>query len=135
MFKRILIISLVINLFFTLLFGLLIHRRGGIPYLTYQLYNSRQVGFFNMIFKDSNDIIFVGDSITAECEWSELFGNPSIKNLGISGNRSDRGGPRKSDSRIKCKIYDERRGNNRDDQDKAEQVFVGIQGESSTRST
>ena len=31
------------------------------------------------------DIVFLGNSITNGCEWSELFKNPLIKNRGISG--------------------------------------------------
>jgi len=31
------------------------------------------------------EIIFIGDSITDGCEWSELFGNKKMKNRGISG--------------------------------------------------
>lgn len=33
----------------------------------------------------SDDIIFLGNSITNGCEWSELFANPHVKNRGISG--------------------------------------------------
>lgn len=33
-------------------------------------------------------IIFAGDSITDDCEWNELFGNPDILNRGIDGNNS-----------------------------------------------
>lgn len=33
-------------------------------------------------------IIFAGDSITDDCEWNELFGNPDILNRGIDGNDS-----------------------------------------------
>lgn len=33
----------------------------------------------------SSDIVFIGDSQTNGCEWHEIFGNPNIKNRGISG--------------------------------------------------
>ena len=33
-------------------------------------------------------ILFVGDSITDDCEWNELFDNPDILNRGIDGNHS-----------------------------------------------
>ncbi|MBB3188704.1 GDSL-type esterase/lipase family protein [Microbacter margulisiae] len=33
----------------------------------------------------SSDIIFLGNSITNGCEWSELFNNKHVKNRGISG--------------------------------------------------
>jgi lysophospholipase L1-like esterase len=32
-----------------------------------------------------NEIIFLGNSITDGCNWSELFNNPNVKNRGISG--------------------------------------------------
>ena len=35
------------------------------------------------------DVIFLGDSITEGCDWSELFQNPHIKNHGIGGDTSD----------------------------------------------
>jgi lysophospholipase L1-like esterase len=38
------------------------------------------------MFPDTqNDIIFLGNSITAGVEWQELLGNPNIRNRGISG--------------------------------------------------
>mgnify|MGYP006280160085 CR=1 FL=1 len=37
-----------------------------------------------------NEIIFLGNSITDNAEWSELFGNPDVKNRGIGGD--DTGG-------------------------------------------
>ncbi len=36
----------------------------------------------------SSDIVFLGNSITDGCEWSELFNNPKIKNRGISADRT-----------------------------------------------
>src|SRR5690606_2161606 len=33
----------------------------------------------------SNDIIFLGNSITAGADWAELLGNPNARNKGISG--------------------------------------------------
>lgn len=40
---------------------------------------------FQILPKSKSDIIFLGDSITDECEWAELLKNPQIKNRGISG--------------------------------------------------
>ena len=37
-----------------------------------------------------SNIIFLGDSITEECEWVELLDNPHVKNRGISGDTIDR---------------------------------------------
>jgi lysophospholipase L1-like esterase len=38
--------------------------------------------------KEEGSIIFVGNSITDDCEWGELFGNPNILSRGIDGNSS-----------------------------------------------
>jgi hypothetical protein len=35
--KRILVLSVVVNLFFVILFGYIVQKRGGITYLTYKL--------------------------------------------------------------------------------------------------
>lgn len=40
---------------------------------------------FEVLPHSQNEIIFLGDSITNKCEWSELLDNPNIKNRGISG--------------------------------------------------
>lgn len=45
---------------------------------------SKQSQFKNLNIK-TNDIVFLGDSITDRCEWSELFQNSGIKNRGIDG--------------------------------------------------
>jgi len=36
-----------------------------------------------------DEIIFLGNSITDNCEWAELFGDPDIKNRGIGGDDTD----------------------------------------------
>lgn len=40
---------------------------------------------FNMLPINENDIVFLGDSLMARCEWNEAFNNQQIKNRGISG--------------------------------------------------
>lgn len=47
-------------------------------------YDQRATLFENLPIK-SSDIVFLGNSLTNGCEWAELFGNPKIKNRGISG--------------------------------------------------
>lgn len=100
--KRILVLSVIVNLFFVVLFGILVPKRGGISYLTYKLgfnssfgvaklnpkletevYDQRE-SLFKILPIESNEIIFIGNSITYRCEWSELFRNPKIKNRGIN---------------------------------------------------
>lgn len=53
----------------------------------YNEYNEVRRDVFRILPVSSSDIIFLGDSITDRCEISDLFGNPDIKNRGISGDR------------------------------------------------
>lgn len=47
-------------------------------------YDQREL-LFEAMPTSENDIIFLGNSITDGCEWSELFPNANCKNRGISG--------------------------------------------------
>ncbi len=49
-----------------------------------ELYHQR-ASLFKVLPVTSNDIVFVGNSITHGCEWHELFDNPAVKNRGING--------------------------------------------------
>ena len=49
-----------------------------------KLYHQRASLFEELPIK-SSDIVFLGNSITHFCEWSELLNNRKIKNRGISG--------------------------------------------------
>ncbi|MFA5820140.1 MAG: GDSL-type esterase/lipase family protein [Bacteroidales bacterium] len=44
---------------------------------------------FESLPNTKNEIIFLGNSITDNCEWVELFSNPNIKNRGIGGDDTD----------------------------------------------
>lgn len=44
-----------------------------------------KVGQFNSYPHSASDIVFLGNSITANVEWRELLGMPNVKNRGISG--------------------------------------------------
>ncbi|MDE6449851.1 MAG: glycoside hydrolase family 3 C-terminal domain-containing protein [Muribaculaceae bacterium] len=50
----------------------------------FSLYYQRATLFENLPV-DSDDIVFLGNSITNFCEWHELLDNPNVKNRGISG--------------------------------------------------
>lgn len=81
--------------------SLFIAKKGGITYLSTKIsnviaksqaiqvpnqpYYLHQTSLFQILPKSKSDIIFLGDSITDECEWAELLKNPQIKNRGISG--------------------------------------------------
>ncbi len=45
----------------------------------------QKASLFEMLTVNHDDIVFLGNSITDGCEWSELFNNNHIKNRGISG--------------------------------------------------
>lgn len=51
-------------------------------------YNFQRRSLFEKLPVTSRDIVFLGNSITDGGEWSELLGNPRIKNRGISGDRT-----------------------------------------------
>ena len=51
-------------------------------------YNLQRRSLFEVLPVLSSDIVFLGNSITDGCEWSELFNNRHIKNRGISADRS-----------------------------------------------
>lgn len=52
-------------------------------------YNYQRRSLFEVLPIHSNDIVFLGNSITDGCEWAELFDNRHIKNRGISADRSN----------------------------------------------
>ena len=51
----------------------------------HSLYWQQRASHFRLLPNDKGEIIFLGDSITDGCDWSEMFHNPLIKNRGISG--------------------------------------------------
>lgn len=48
-------------------------------------YYHQRLTHFQTLPKVAGEIVFVGNSLTDGAEWSELFGDPRIKNRGISG--------------------------------------------------
>lgn len=51
----------------------------------YSTYYYQRATLFEELPITSEDIVFVGNSITDGCEWRELFDNVHVKNRGISG--------------------------------------------------
>lgn len=51
----------------------------------HQPFYYQRASLFEKLPTSTNDIIFLGNSITNGGEWCELFENPNIKNRGISG--------------------------------------------------
>ena len=103
----VLFISLLVNILFVLMGALFIAKKGRVYYWadkinnivnannkngknTYPPYYFHQKSQFEILPNSDSNIIFLGDSITDECEWAELLGNPNVKNRGISGDTIDR---------------------------------------------
>ncbi len=51
----------------------------------YSTFYEQRATLFEELPVTSKDIIFLGNSITNGCEWTELFQNKNVKNRGISG--------------------------------------------------
>jgi lysophospholipase L1-like esterase len=51
-------------------------------------YYDQKKTMFELLPDTENEIIFLGNSITDGCEWSELFQDTRLKNRGISGDRT-----------------------------------------------
>ena len=47
--------------------------------------HARRISFFDSFPVNSNDVVFLGDSITQAGEWAELFPDLAVKNRGIGG--------------------------------------------------
>lgn len=58
------------------------------PDSLFSTYYHQRVSLFRALPQTKGDIIFLGNSITDGGEWSELFNELSIKNRGISGDRT-----------------------------------------------
>lgn len=107
--KKILVISVLLNFCLFALFGYMIYKKGGATYLKakFSVVNKNSIkektgwyyknyqhwketkSLYDILPNDSNEIVFVGNSITFGCEWSELFSNPKIKNRGIGGDNTE----------------------------------------------
>lgn len=69
-----------------------VERLGGWNYLQYKMKHNgisgvyeHRVSIFEHLVPDSNAIIFLGNSITEQCEWAEFLNRRDIVNRGISG--------------------------------------------------
>ncbi len=87
-------ISIFINVIFITLAVFLFTKIGSPRYLFYLIKNRGQgivslknhrTSHLNTLQIADNQIVMLGNSITAECEWSELLQNKSIINRGIIG--------------------------------------------------
>jgi lysophospholipase L1-like esterase len=99
MLRTILVISILVNIALLSALGKILVNKGGLSYLSQQLntpkknntlfvettYYKTRRSIHEKLPKDSSAIIFLGNSITEYAEWHEIFGNPRVKNRGISG--------------------------------------------------
>ena len=79
------------TLFFLLLIGVNTTaqlKKVTLPDSLFSTYYHQRVSHFKTLPKTTNDIVFVGNSISDGGEWSELFADIRIKNRGISGDIS-----------------------------------------------
>ncbi|AUT03588.1 G-D-S-L family lipolytic protein [Nostoc sp. CENA543] len=92
-------ISVLLNIFFISLTAFVIYKRGGVLYIYQKIdelihnrhkynasaYYHHKTSQFEILSHSNDNIIFLGDSLTDEGEWLELFNNPQIINRGIGG--------------------------------------------------
>lgn len=96
--KKLLLASLLANLFFLTLLFKIVDRFGGFNYVKYRLFSEDSGGSYQHrveLFKNLSaaarpgSIVFLGDSQIEQCEWRELFGDSlPIVNRGIVGDGS-----------------------------------------------
>lgn len=94
--SKLIYISLAFNLLLIIAGLVAINFLGGWKFVWYKMqhrglaaeYEHRQEHLASMQL-NKGDIIFLGNSITAYCEWAELLANPRIKNRGIPGDATD----------------------------------------------
>ena len=91
------VLSISLNLIVMSALGWYLMKKGGIQYLKNKYKNSPTVDIsqirspsylanlskFDILPKNRGDIIFIGDSITAGVDWTKLFQDIRVRNLGI----------------------------------------------------
>ncbi len=93
--NRLLVASLALNAALLIVGGYAVHKRGGLPYAL-DVLAMKEVDFHRDPFQTTmakvyeklpntpGEIVFLGDSITRQGPWSEIFSN--IRNRGVGGN-------------------------------------------------
>lgn len=89
-------VSLLLNLLLLASIGYAIHRYGGWRNIWAKINNRgiektyfHRKNLFEMLPPKEGTIVFLGNSITAQNEWAEMFGNANILNRGIPGDHCD----------------------------------------------
>ncbi|MFQ5445542.1 MAG: GDSL-type esterase/lipase family protein [Saprospiraceae bacterium] len=93
--KMLLAASLMINVLLIATGIMAVEKAGGWRYLRYRIENrglaatyAHRVDIFQMLPKTQSAIVFLGNSLTAQNEWAEMFGRPDILNRGIPGDHA-----------------------------------------------
>ena len=91
MLKKIGAFSIVLNLLLILAFFYLIYSLGGPSYVWFKAKNRGVTGvyahraeLFEELKIKSGSLVFLGNSITEQCEWAELLQLPTVVNRGIA---------------------------------------------------
>ncbi|HRI59604.1 MAG TPA: GDSL-type esterase/lipase family protein [Saprospiraceae bacterium] len=94
--KRLLILSIIINLLLASALAYMTHKMGGWNYALYRLRNSEagiythRKSLFERLPVRPGAVVMLGDSETSLCEWQELLGDSiRVLNRGISGDYMD----------------------------------------------
>jgi len=89
--------SILFNLSILVLGGVFVHKKGGLDYLRHKIGILKSVNIpyhhsyrasislFGLLPNSEDDIYFLGDSITRQGEWHEIFKDLNCKNRAISG--------------------------------------------------
>lgn len=101
------LISLMVNLLLLCLGSWVVQKKGGLPYLVHKLFLRKGTNYqtkrnsynsfyyrhrssqFQILPRSGSEILFLGDSLTDEGEWIEIFQDLRIRNRGISGDTTD----------------------------------------------
>jgi lysophospholipase L1-like esterase len=103
--KKILILSIALNLLFITLAGYVVVKKGGLPFIKKRIismfaasiqndkvhkpYYYQKKSLYELLPNTQNEIIFLGDSLIDHCNWAELFQNLNIKNRGLRADTVD----------------------------------------------
>lgn len=90
--KKLMVVSLFINLIGLTFALFIVYRAGGFKYLLYKFRNAgknhayqERMSIFRELPSVKDKIVFLGNSITAGGEWSELLDRKDVANRGIGG--------------------------------------------------
>ncbi len=91
-YKKLFVLSLLLNLALLSSITYIVHRLGGLKYMIHRVNNKdiagiyeHRKGFFTMLPKQKGGIVFLGDSLTEYGQWAELTQHPKVINRGIAG--------------------------------------------------